>query len=101
VNLKTGIIAILFCVALAAVIVGQRVQTRSVGFEAAQHSRELRELQEQYRVLKSERARKGDPVEMIRRVREEGIKLLPPEDGLPEIPGKPAPVTPEDEVRRG
>ncbi len=99
-NLKTGIIAILFCVGLAAVVVGQRVQVRSVGFEAAQYSRELRDLQEQHRVLKSERARKGDPTEMIRRVRSEGINLLPPEDNLPDIPGRPAPP-PEDEVQRG
>jgi hypothetical protein len=98
-NLKTGIIAILFCVGLAAVVVGQRVQIRSVGFEAAQYNHELHELEEEHRVLKSERARMGDPTEMIRRVRAEGIGLLPPEDGLPEIPGKPAP--PQTEVNHG
>jgi hypothetical protein len=98
-NLKTGILSILFCVALAAVIVGQRVQVRGVGFAAAQVDHELRALQEQHRVLKSERADKGNPSAMIQRVRAEGINLLPPEDNLPEIPGRPA--TPEEEARRG
>lgn len=87
-NLKVGIIFIVFLVALGAVIVGQRVQTRSVGFEAAQLNRELRDLEEQNRVLRERHAAAANPAEMIRRVRAEGINLLPPEDKLPDIPGK-------------
>ena len=34
-NLKTGILIVIFCVSLGGVIVGQRLQIRSVGFEAA------------------------------------------------------------------
>ncbi|MBX3473619.1 MAG: hypothetical protein KF754_04490 [Planctomycetes bacterium] len=78
-NLKTGILLILFGVLLAAVVVGQRLQTRSVAFEAGAAERELRLVQKQNLVLRVERARKSDPTEMMRRVREAGIPLLPPE----------------------
>ncbi len=95
-NLKVGIILIVFLVSLGAVIVGQRVQIRSVGFETAQLNRELRDLQEANRVLKDKHAAASNPAEMIRRVRAEGINLLPPEDGLPAIPGKRQEKAPED-----
>src|SRR5690606_39045627 len=49
-NIKTGILFVVFCVALASIIVGQRVQIRSVSFEAAQLNRELNDLQERQRV---------------------------------------------------
>lgn len=95
-NTKTGILFVIFCVALASVLVGQRVQIRSVGFETAQLSRELEELQERQRVLNGERANRANPTEMFRRVRAEGIQLLPPEDNLPAIPGKPREEQDED-----
>lgn len=82
-NLKTGILLILFGVLLAAVVVGQRLQTRSVAFEAGQAERELRAVEKQNLVLRVERARKSDPTEMMRRVREAGIPLLPPEQKDP------------------
>lgn len=94
-NIKTGILFVVFCVALASIIVGQRVQIRSVSFEAAQLNRELNDLQERQRVLNGERANRANPAEMFRRVRAEGINLLSPEDNLPEIPGRPKPE--EDE----
>lgn len=78
-NLKTGILLILFCVALGGVIVGQRLQVRSVAFEAGQFERELREVEKQNLVLRVELARKSDPTAMMGRVRKEGIRLLPPE----------------------
>jgi len=78
-NLKTGILLILFCVLLGGIVVGQRLQIRSVAFEAGQDERELRAVEKQNLVLKVDRARKGDPTEMMNRVREAGIPLLPPE----------------------
>jgi hypothetical protein len=95
VNLKTGIIFLIFCVALAAVIVGQRLQIRSVGFDAAQHDRELRELEERQRVLKAELAKKNDPVVMIRKINDAGLPLLPPEGESKPLPGKRATPKPE------
>lgn len=87
-NVKTGIIFLVFCVALAGVIVGQRLKIRSVGFEAAQHDRELRDLDERRRVLNAELARKRDPARMIREAREAGLPLLPPEGTVKPLPGK-------------
>lgn len=78
-NLKTGILLILFCVALGAIIVGQRLQIRSVAFQAGEVERDLRKTEEQNRVLKLELARMRDPVAMMQRVRDAGIPLLPPE----------------------
>jgi hypothetical protein len=95
-NTKTGILFVIFCVALASIVVGQRVQIRSVSFEAAQLHRELGELQERQRVLSGERANRANPAEMFRRVRAEGINLLPPEDNLPDIPGRPRVEREED-----
>jgi hypothetical protein len=91
VNLKTGIIFLIFCVALAAVIVGQRLQIRSVGFEAAQLDREQRLLEERQRVLNAELAKKNDPARMIREAREAGLPLLPPEGEIKPLPGQKAP----------
>jgi hypothetical protein len=88
-NLKTGILIVLVCVALGAIIVGQRLQIRSIGFEAGQLDVELRELQEKHRVQRVELAHKRDPARIMRHVREAGIELLPPEDNLPAIPGRP------------
>lgn len=99
-NLKVGIILIVFLVALGAVIVGQRVQVRSVGFEAAQLNREMRELEEQNRVLRQKHAAAANPAEMIRRIRSEGINLLPPEDKLPDIPGKRVDNDPNHEPKK-
>ena len=87
-NLKTGILFLVFCVALAGVIVGQRLNIRSVGFEAAQLDRELRVLQEQERVLSAELAKKRDPARMIREAREAGLPLNPPEGEIKSLPGK-------------
>jgi hypothetical protein len=87
-NVKTGIIFLIFCVALAAVIVGQRLKIRSVGFEAAQLNRELRDLDERKRVLNTEVAKKRDPARMIRESREAGLPLLPPEGEIKPLPGK-------------
>lgn len=78
-NLQTGVIVILFCVALGAVVVGQRLQVRSVGFDAGKLDKELRILEEERRVLQVELARKRDPSAMIERVRAAGLSLLPPE----------------------
>ena len=90
-NLKTGIIFLIFCVALAAVIVGQRLQIRSVGFDAAQFDREQRVLEEQQRVLNAELAKKRDPTRMINAAREAGLLLLPPEGVMAPLPGEKAP----------
>ena len=87
-NLKTGILFLVFCVALAGVIVGQRLNIRSVGCEAAQLDRELRVLQEQERVLSAELAKKRDPARMIREAREAGLPLNPPEGEIKPLPGK-------------
>lgn len=84
-NLKTGILFLVFCVALGGVIVGQRLKVRSVGFEAASLQRELNLLAEEQRVLDAELARKRNPAEMMRKVREAGIPLLPPE--VQPVPG--------------
>jgi hypothetical protein len=88
-NVKTGIIFVIFCVSLGAVIVGQRLQIRSVGFETAQHDRELMDLRERRRVLNAELARKKNPSRLLQILREKGIPLEAPEGELPEIPGKP------------
>ncbi|MCA8915874.1 MAG: hypothetical protein KDB90_10725 [Planctomycetes bacterium] len=87
-NVKTGIIFLIFCVSLAAVIVGQRLQIRSVGFESAQLDRELRDLNERKRVLNADVAKKRDPARMIRESREAGLPLLPPEGQIKPLPGK-------------
>lgn len=87
-NLKTGILFLVFCVALAGVIVGQRLKIRSVGFETAQLDRELRTLEEQERVLNAELARKRDPARMIREAREAGLPLNPPEGESKPLPGR-------------
>ena len=86
-NLKTGILFVVFCVALGAVLVGQRLKIRSVGFEAAQQDRELRVLQEQQRVLNADLARKRDPARMIRESRAAGLPLKPPEGESKPLPG--------------
>lgn len=83
-NLKTGILLILFCVLLGGVIVGQRLQIRSVAFEAGQAERELRQTEKQNLVLRVQQSRKSDPTEMMKRVREAGIPLIPPE--LKDVP---------------
>ena len=87
-NLKTGILFLIFCVALAGVIVGQRLKIRSVGFEAAQIDRELRDVNEKRRVLNGELAKKRDPARMIRESRAAGLPLLPPEGDIGALPGK-------------
>lgn len=87
-NLKTGILFLVFCVALAGVIVGQRLKIRSVGFEAAQLDRELRTLEEKERVLNAELAKKRDPVRMIREARDAGLQLQRPEGDIKPLPGK-------------
>jgi hypothetical protein len=92
-NLKTGILLILFGVLLGGVVVGQRLQIRSVAFEAGQVEREVRAAQKQNLVLRVERTRKSDPTWMMARVREAGIPLLPPEQ-------KVVPVAPQDGARR-
>lgn len=86
-NLKTGILFVVFCVALGGVIVGQRLQIRSVGFDAAQDDRELRTLQEDRRVLMLDLAAKRDPARMMRAAREAGLALLPPEGAFKPLPG--------------
>jgi hypothetical protein len=88
-RLKPAIFALAFFVALGAVIVGQRAQLRAFGFAVAGQERELQQLEEQNRVLRLELARKRDPAHMIRLAREAGLNLLPPEDNLPVIPGRP------------
>lgn len=88
-NTKTGIIFVIFCVSLGAVIVGQRLQIRSVGFETAEIDRELSDLREQERVLGAELSRKQNPSRLFAIVREQGIKLRAPEGELPPIPGTP------------
>ena len=87
-NLKTGILFLIFCVALGGVIVGQRLEIRSVGFDAAQLDRELRTLQEKERVLNAELAKKRDPARMIREARDAGLPLNPPEGESIPLPGK-------------
>jgi hypothetical protein len=87
-NLKTGILFLVFCVALGGVIVGQRLKIRSTGFEAAQLDRELRVLQEKERVLNAELAKKRDPARMIREAREAGLPLRPPAGDIKPLPGK-------------
>lgn len=87
-NLKTGILFLIFCVGLGGVIVGQRLQIRSVGFDAATLQREANLLAEEQRMLDAELARKRNPAEMIRNIREAGIPLLPPET-QPTAPSKP------------
>lgn len=87
-NLKTGILFLVFCVALAGVIVGQRLKIRSVGFEAAQLDRELRTLEEKERVLNAELAKKRDPVRMIYEAEEAGLHLQRPEGAIKPLPGK-------------
>jgi len=87
-NLKTGILLIVFCVALGGVIVGQRLKIRSVAFESGQLEREVRQSKERNRVLSVELARKSDPLAMVLRVREAGLNILPPdqEDPPPATP---------------
>ena len=48
-NLKTGVLLILFGVALASVVVGQRLMIRSVSFDSGQMTRELSDIKEQNR----------------------------------------------------
>jgi hypothetical protein len=88
VNLKTGIMLILFCVALGGVIVGQRLQIRSVAFDAGALEKDLGVQREQQRVLGVELARKCDPKSMMVKVREAGLNLIPPDkpDPVPEAP---------------
>lgn len=88
-NLKTGILLIMFCVALGGVIVGQRLQIRSVAFEVGATESELRLVSETNRVLGVELTTKCNPEEMFKRVRESGLNLLPPDK--PDPPKKKAP----------
>jgi hypothetical protein len=88
-NLKTGVLLILFGVALASIVVGQRLQIRSVNYESGQMTRELSDIKEQNRVLKAEYAKARDPYKMIQIAREMGVNLFPPAENIPEIPGKP------------
>lgn len=88
-NLKTGVILILFGVALASVVVGQRLMIRSVSFDSGQMTRELSDIKEQNRVLQAEYAKKRDPLVMLQTAREYKIPLLQPAENLPVIPGKP------------
>jgi hypothetical protein len=87
-NVKTGILFLVFCVSLGGVIVGQRLQIRSVGFEAAQYDRQLRDLHEQRRVLGTRLSNKRDPANMMRAAREAGLPLVAPEGKLGPLPGK-------------
>ncbi|MCA8911738.1 MAG: hypothetical protein KDB82_08535 [Planctomycetes bacterium] len=87
-NLKTGILFVIFCVSLGGVIVGQRLQIRSVGFEAAQYDRELRDIHEQKRVLSTQLSNKRDPANMIRAARDAGLPLVAPEGEIGPLPGK-------------
>jgi hypothetical protein len=91
-NLKTGIILIMFCVALGGVIVGQRLQIRSVAFEVGALENELRGVQETNRVLGVELTTKSNPEEMFKTVRENGLNLLSPD--------KPDPLPPKTPGRR-
>jgi hypothetical protein len=91
-NLKTGIILIMFCVALGGVIVGQRQQIRSVPIEDGAMEHEIRGVQETNRVLGVELTTKRNPEDMFKRVRESGLNLLPPD--------KPDPLPPKTPGRR-
>lgn len=95
-NLKTGVIFLIFCVALAGVIVGQRLQIRSVGFEAARLDREIRQLEERKRVLNADLAKKRDPARMIREARAAGLPLVPPEGEVKPLPGKKKEAEPKE-----
>ncbi|MCF6228917.1 MAG: hypothetical protein L3J82_09730 [Planctomycetes bacterium] len=88
-NLKTGVILILFGVSLASIVVGQRLMIRSVSFDSGQMTRELSDIKEQNRVLQAEYAKKRDPLVMLQSARDFGIQILPPTEDLPDIPGKP------------
>jgi hypothetical protein len=92
-NLKTGILLIIFCVALGAVIVGQRLQIRSVAFEAGAMEKELQLVREKNLVLAVELTRNTNPELMLERVRQHGLNLLPPD--------KPDPAPVQPSRRRG
>ncbi|MCA8918387.1 MAG: hypothetical protein KDB32_04870 [Planctomycetes bacterium] len=87
-NLKTGILFVVFCVALGGVVVGQRLQIRSVGFEAAQLDRESRVLDEDRRVLLLKLAEKREPARTMREASEAGLPLIRPEGEIKPLPGK-------------
>ena len=78
-NLKTGILAIAFFVALGVILAGQRLQIRSAGYEVGALERELRELDEENRVLDRSLNTKRDPTWLFHRARELGLDLAPPE----------------------
>lgn len=88
-NLKTGVILILFSVALASIVVGQRLMIRSVSFDSGKMTRELADLKEQNRVLRAEYSKKRHPLEMLQSARDFGIQIQEPAENLPVIPGKP------------
>lgn len=82
-NVKTGIIAVIFCVGLGVIIAGQQLQIRTVSFEAGKLNRESKALAEQNRVLAVKLDRKRNPVEMRRKAIEAGLNLIPPESDKP------------------
>lgn len=87
-NLNTGLIAILFFVGLGAVVVAQRLQIRSAQYETGVLDRQLREAEEQERVLRVQLTRERDPQALFRRAREMEIPVRPPEETAPQVDAK-------------
>ena len=80
-NVKTGIMAIAFFVALGVILAGQRLQIRSAGYEVGSLEHSLRDLNEENRVLDRSLNTRRDPTWLFNKGRELGLDLVPPEEG--------------------
>ncbi|GIK51221.1 MAG: hypothetical protein HUU03_06295 [Planctomycetaceae bacterium] len=87
-NLGTSLIAVVFFVGLAAIVVAQRLEIRSAGYRVGKAEKELLKLDEEIRVLRTKKAQAEDPRNLWKKVQELGLPLLPPE--FKEEPEKPA-----------
>ncbi|KAA0217752.1 hypothetical protein EDM80_02670 [bacterium] len=87
-NLGTSLIAVVFFVGLAAIVVAQRLEIRSAGYRVGKAEKELLKLDEEIRVLRARKAQAEDPRNLWKKVQELGLPLVPPEfKEEPEKPG--------------
>lgn len=78
-NLSTSLIAVVFFVALGAIVVAQQLEIRSAGYRAGVAEKALLRGDERLRVLEAKKARAEDPRALWETATAQGIPLVPPE----------------------
>jgi hypothetical protein len=78
-NAQLPIVAVVFFVALGAIVVAQQLELRSVRYEIGVLDRDSRALSEEIRVHEAKLASERDPRKLFERARALKIPLLPPE----------------------